>query len=156
MRRGLDSHASTFSGPDPKILCPAAPGIDGRTPAAAPLWSMIPGGADGSLENPNQHSCLKYHVTETQGKEHPCSSCMHLGYHVCPHVISHASSPAPVRSRGSCSQLVHPPSAPLRDPAPRAKRHPAISLSKETLPTVNRLLVEQDKHKSVCTYRAPE
>lgn len=130
-------------------------GVGGRNPATAPPWSLIPGGTDGSLEAPNQHSCLKFHVTETQGKEHPCSSCMHLGYHVCPHVISHASSPAPVRFRGSCSQLVHPFTDPLRDPAPRTKRHPGISPSKETLPTVTHLLFEQDKHKSICKYRAP-
>lgn len=70
MRGGLASHASTFSGPDPKISCPAALGVGGRTPATALLWSLIAVGTDGPSESPNQHSCLKYHATEAQGKEH--------------------------------------------------------------------------------------
>lgn len=51
--------------------------------------------------------------------------------------------------------LVHPPTAPLRDAAPRTRSHPGISPGRQTLAnwsslgTVTHLSVEQDKHERV-------
>lgn len=89
---------------------------------------------------------------------------MHLVCHVFPHVISHASSPAPVRPRGSRLLLVHPPAShcPARGPSLRGRSHLGSSPGKETLtnwPTLGTgtcLPVEQDKHERVFARVGPQ
>lgn len=101
-------------------------------------------------------------MQQTQAKGHPCGSCVHLVYHVCPHVTSQASSPAQVVPRGFPFPVVHPLApTPTQGPCsqgqePSRDQPWQRNLGQLTQPGIATCLpARQDKHKRVFARERP-